>query len=923
MSQHNKSRWFRKSRLNVESGLNENLGQWAHNSINESIINTRDSWTIMWFQHEYLGDDGNVNKNFFQFIKDVTTGNSDGIGISVKGRNLRIVVQSAGSSVFDWTSIIFMERTETYFYAVTHEFDGADSIFRVYRNAKLFASNTFSTSPALPLTSNSYKTFDDSRDKTQSHAIFLNKTLTEAEQHYTYINGGIVRPDLHEFVVSHFPLTQNYIGKKKIGTNITGSVTGDWAYFNEVIAASTDGYCEMQLPTPISGDQLFIGFSYTAVQTNINLLHGLRVRRISRDSIYQLNNGSSAEHNFDEQELVLKIERVGTTCNVYLSGLLKYSFTIVDTNPLYLCINYNALVSSSLTLKGVTIDGAAATLDAVNSGASVTSSDGERRHVWDVVEQYNYAKTTPITANHGACVGYTDDEVGAVNPSSQTAFKDFYEKDKPNFYGFDFEGKNGSFEIPHAAALNIWTTNNKFSICLEIITGSDIFTTQTISAKIRDSNPVYGFDLKVQNQSFRLEWWEGAGGGFGRFYEAFSSTIQTNTKYLVVVFVDIVDASKTYFIVNSVQRFSGLSGDYSNTTVTVTNELSIGQRSQYSDRPLLANLFSVSYFNDELPASEILNFMRKKDYRGHYNLSSFVEAYHLDPTNGGQLHSITGSNDSTVINGLTTADLTIGSPFNLEKASIFPPRIKALTFNGTNQYLRVPDLHPSKELGYSCLFAVALDSDRTYAASFKDMFLSFRNDTENIRTKVFGDPGTKRWGSEGADDRWAIGMTDVEPSKLNNLNVYSFYTINGVNQGGILPRMRKYWNGNFIRGNSNGGVVIDDLSAYTGDFFIGVDISNIGTRHLQGYMAYFAFFKGILSQKEMLEACNNTLLKNPSIQLQRKYSFELFIDFNNPFDDAGTLKFPDLSPNAHDVIAEGYTDLTDLENNLVDIDSLR
>ena len=48
--------------------------------------------------------------------------------------------------------------------------------------------------------------------------------------------------------------------------------------------------------------------------------------------------------------------------------------------------------------------------------------------VWDVVEMYNYAKTTPLTANHGTLVNYTDNELGIPDVSQQTAFQDFYEK---------------------------------------------------------------------------------------------------------------------------------------------------------------------------------------------------------------------------------------------------------------------------------------------------------------------------------------------------------------------------------------------------------------------------------------------------------------------------------------------------------------
>lgn len=47
---------------------------------------------------------------------------------------------------------------------------------------------------------------------------------------------------------------------------------------------------------------------------------------------------------------------------------------------------------------------------------------------FDTIEQYNYAKVTPLAANHANAVNFTDDELGVVNPSTQVVKKDFYNK---------------------------------------------------------------------------------------------------------------------------------------------------------------------------------------------------------------------------------------------------------------------------------------------------------------------------------------------------------------------------------------------------------------------------------------------------------------------------------------------------------------
>lgn len=47
---------------------------------------------------------------------------------------------------------------------------------------------------------------------------------------------------------------------------------------------------------------------------------------------------------------------------------------------------------------------------------------------WDVVEQYNYSKTTALNAAHGDLINYTNEEVGLVDPLLQTAWCNLYLK---------------------------------------------------------------------------------------------------------------------------------------------------------------------------------------------------------------------------------------------------------------------------------------------------------------------------------------------------------------------------------------------------------------------------------------------------------------------------------------------------------------
>ncbi|MEE9571466.1 MAG: hypothetical protein V3W20_00285, partial [Candidatus Neomarinimicrobiota bacterium] len=64
--------------------------------------------------------------------------------------------------------------------------------------------------------------------------------------------------------------------------------------------------------------------------------------------------------------------------------------------------------------------------------------DGVDNVTHDVVEQYNYAKVTPLTALHGVLDNYTDNELGlGTDFDDNTTLKDFY--DKVDFQDVQFE----------------------------------------------------------------------------------------------------------------------------------------------------------------------------------------------------------------------------------------------------------------------------------------------------------------------------------------------------------------------------------------------------------------------------------------------------------------------------------------------------
>jgi len=72
---------------------------------------------------------------------------------------------------------------------------------------------------------------------------------------------------------------------------------------------------------------------------------------------------------------------------------------------------------------------------------------------FDVIEQYNYAKATPLGANHAKAINYTDDELGLSNDDTDTVKKNFYNKNALSFAYSRFNGTDSNISIPHASNL--------------------------------------------------------------------------------------------------------------------------------------------------------------------------------------------------------------------------------------------------------------------------------------------------------------------------------------------------------------------------------------------------------------------------------------------------------------------------------------
>lgn len=539
--------------------------------------------------------------------------------------------------------------------------------------------------------------------------------------------------------------------------------------------------------------------------------------------------------------------------------------------------------------------------------------DGVNNVTPDVVEQYNYAKVTPLVANHGVLVNFTDDELGIVNPSSQTAVKDFYDKwpladrglyvdglsdtsktGKPYIIGndvvADLTGNYYSFFneliFPESAAIvassRMFATTNAPDVGSLVGSAYIIFrfTTTTLINVLVQAN-----QANVVNGGIQILLSQIDGGIFGKKIRIGGSIDFGNgTGVLQMnignqVFKHSYTGAPTYSISNNVGITIGQTPFFGN----VTNQINV----------------EAFISNDLVDASQVEYIVSHRDFSG----LDIVQHYRPRQADVSNMPDLSSYDNDGVLENLSAALI-------LEAESLMPPRQKALTFNGTSQYLRVPNFNPTGELGYTQFYVYQLPD----VANATNYILSKKIGAYEVGEDLLGNGISYRHHLRNA----SLVAEIVRGMKADNINMSGSYW-----KASEDIQIGYEFSSNKITPIAQPTVVTNNYNDSADDLLIGASGQYVGQYRFKGLIMYMAIFKGEVSEKEMKILRNNGLLKNPSIQLQNKYSLELFIDFNNPFDDAGTLKFPDLSPNAHDVIAEGYTDLATLQSNLVDIDSLR
>ncbi len=539
--------------------------------------------------------------------------------------------------------------------------------------------------------------------------------------------------------------------------------------------------------------------------------------------------------------------------------------------------------------------------------------DGSNRLMLDVVKNYDYAKVSGATANDGVMSGWTDDEL-LINKDTtgnldSGAFRNFYTKNQNGLYGLKMEDLDPSFTAGYFSipSINTNTPPTTFPNGYSIVVEGDL--RRGVNNTNGDNNFYPFFDD-------------------GKRY-IYVKTIGTNVT-VAYTNVNLTTPIMQYFT-NSSEKITSIvvtatsGGDFkmyvngrlvAQTTetydplTTTTNRIIFGVPAGNS---WYKRFDSIHIYETILNGNDVANGYEYKNWDDKTPYISYKSEF-----NGADLKELTGNGQDAILQPgayqWTPNDI-------IECRSNFETREKGLQLNGSSQYLNIPNFNPTSEKGYTVLCGFS-KNDNTPFTGNQTIWSKFQNTTNYFELR--GANTTKLISSiypDGSGSANNIDLTNVDLtkpqfiatkySKTGDVTIpYAFGLDNKV--GYSMNYNGRYENNSPFVNETNLTLGFDEITA--NDFRIGFRAA-----YWNGKILYMCVFKGILNDAEIKELYNNGLFRNPSTTLQEKYDLELFVDFNNPFDDGGTLKFPDLSPNSHDIIANGWFNLVDLQNSLLDL----
>ena len=531
----------------------------------------------------------------------------------------------------------------------------------------------------------------------------------------------------------------------------------------------------------------------------------------------------------------------------------------------------------------------------------VAFKDGGLNYFNDVVKVYN----PTATSARAQAIGYTDDELGLGTYGRGCASA---------YYNYHRKKPIGNFGVK----MNNWsgTDNRQGWISELMIDGVPVgdqpdFTT--------------GYTVVCHGNSLSTD---GAGpGGIPMLYRTtnglgyleFLGAANTS----VTLSIPLVSANISLGVISSIEHavFTHKSnGDWyaivNNKVVGSGNStyyLPIDYNTSINQGYRIGTLFSqgndmVSYnynilFDYPIGSGQAIEALPKHDW---FKLNPY-RAYSCALDSNGDLIELVngvykGILETTSTSHIPTDEDALDVPSGLE------PRKKALSFNGTSQYLETLNFAESSN-GYTIILGVA---NINITAAQKDFFVMNDTNLDNIIAIGFDDNTSEFTFKSG---NGGTITTDRVTGNKSNVNFLSYR---------ISPTGQPYNYGVYDRVSD---VSIQNRSVSTSygyatragnqSIFIGKDSA---TNYTDLDVFYTLIIDGVINDEDLKRLINSGFGNNYTTKITNKYNALLYLDYNNPVDSSG-LKITDLA-NSNTNNANGWDNLNDLENSLVDKETL-
>lgn len=545
------------------------------------------------------------------------------------------------------------------------------------------------------------------------------------------------------------------------------------------------------------------------------------------------------------------------------------------------CICNKILTQQEIAYHAATAKLLTSAHESVQAYLPLTQPNG--KIAYNAVEQYNYAKTTNITAVHSNLINYSDDEAGDVFCSSNKVWKEFYLPKgiyQANAYRmFNPSNADNAPSAPDSTDMQFGTGDFEYEIKLKFASFQASTTAEYLHL----------FDKVVDGSDRQLFTYHMAK---FKLYMAKGSTKVVATQAYVN---ELCEIGKVHTI-----RFKKLTTNPANWKILIDGKevaVLLENNGTFTD-DILSNTAPAKFLYGSSVTEFLVHEMKL------WKAGVLMARWSWNNRAGSKVFDLVGQNHISIPSYYYTSH---GSRHWIEKKSEKCPVANALRFNkAQSQYLTVPNFVPTGENGYTMIAGFALESSRNFDSAWHDHFLSKRKSVSGDY-RYIGYAGLYSTDAKNVIYlRDAVGAAPYEiKNRLKALNLL-ISTWKRIDSTSYLWEL--YLNGELVHSaiRTNMDFYTTTFDQLPGDLAIGADIGFIGTRHLDGYLFYTAIAKGIITAEQVAELNNNTLYLQPNKDWTN-LDWQLLVNFNRIINTSGVYTLEDLSGKGHTITLRNFT----------------